>query len=54
MDLKPADLLDTVCISSDLDKLYLLNWWFDFRLKPIFAAAQAASKNIAHFKNGRS
>ena len=27
----------TVCI-RDVDKLYL-NWWFDFRLKPIFATA---------------
>ena len=27
-----------------------LLWWFDFGLEPIFATAQDATKNIAHFK----
>ena len=36
---------------KDLDKLNLI-WWFDFRLKPIFAFALATSKNITYFVSG--
>jgi hypothetical protein len=32
---------------TDLSQLNLLIWWFDFKLEPIFATAQAASKNEA-------
>ncbi len=29
-------------------------WWFNFKLEPIFTSAPAASKNEAHFKNGQN
>jgi hypothetical protein len=29
-------------------------WWFDFKLEPIFDTAAAASKNEARFKSGQS
>ncbi len=39
---------------TDLGKLNLLLWWFDFRLKPIYTTAPAASKNDAQFKSGQN
>ena len=43
-------LLVLQCV-RDLDKFNLVK--LGFRLKPIFASAQAASKIDAHFKNGQ-
>ncbi len=32
----------------------VFQWWFDFKLEPIFDTAPAASKNKARFKSGQS
>jgi len=33
---------------------YISQWWFGFRLEPIFNTAQAASKNTAKFESPKS
>jgi hypothetical protein len=48
---KVATAATTVCF-TDLGKLNLL-MGFDFKLKPFFASASAASKNGACFKGGQ-
>ncbi len=37
---------------TDIDELKLLEFAYNFRLEPIFATAQAASKNDSCFKSG--
>ncbi len=48
---KAANVMETVGTVCFRD---FCQWWFDFKLEPIFDTAPSASKNKARFKSGQS
>ncbi len=46
-------LLSKMCVSG-IKASQICQWWFDFKLEPIFDTGPAASKSEACFKSGQS